>query len=97
MRSNSRASGIPIERLAGEAFKPESIPAAKSPAASQESDRGPNQRTTSRSPARLHHITPLEIYAKHGKMEIPRTISFRTTDPPESRRFQGFFPSGLLN
>ncbi|HVB81595.1 MAG TPA: hypothetical protein VNE82_16815 [Candidatus Binataceae bacterium] len=32
------ASGIPIERLAGEAFKPESIPAPKSPAASDDSD-----------------------------------------------------------
>src|SRR5271157_5605054 len=28
----ARASGIPIERLAGDAFKPEGIPAAKSPA-----------------------------------------------------------------
>jgi transposase-like protein len=37
----ARASGIPIERLAGEAFKPESIPAAKSPAASDESDKEP--------------------------------------------------------
>ena len=35
----ARASGIPIERLAGEAFKPESVPAAKSPAASEESDK----------------------------------------------------------
>jgi transposase-like protein len=28
----ARASGIPIERLAGEAFKPQRIPVAKSPA-----------------------------------------------------------------
>jgi transposase-like protein len=34
----ARASGIPIERLAGEAFKPESIPAAKSAASSNERD-----------------------------------------------------------
>jgi transposase-like protein len=34
----ARASGIPIERLAGEAFKPESIPAAKSPALFHEDD-----------------------------------------------------------
>jgi transposase-like protein len=34
----ARASGIPIERLAGEAFKPERIPAAKSPAPSHEHD-----------------------------------------------------------
>jgi transposase-like protein len=37
----ARASGIPIERLAGEAFKPESVPAAKSPVASDESDKEP--------------------------------------------------------
>ena len=35
----ARVSGIPIERLAGEAFKPERIPAAKSPASSHESDK----------------------------------------------------------
>ena len=34
----ARASGIPIERLAGDAFKPGSIPAAKSPASSDGSD-----------------------------------------------------------
>jgi hypothetical protein len=34
----TRASGIPIERLAGDAFKPEKIPVAKSPAASHEHD-----------------------------------------------------------
>jgi transposase-like protein len=34
----ARASGIPVERLAGEAFKPERIPAAKSPASSNERD-----------------------------------------------------------
>jgi hypothetical protein len=34
----ARASGIPIERLAGEAFKPERIPAAKSPASFHEDD-----------------------------------------------------------
>jgi hypothetical protein len=39
MHSNSRASGIPIERLAGEAFKPESIPATQSPASSDEHDK----------------------------------------------------------
>jgi len=37
-RKLARASGIPVERLAGDAVKPESIPAAKSPAMSQESD-----------------------------------------------------------
>src|SRR5271169_955338 len=35
----ARASGIPIERLAGEAFKPKSIPAANLQASSQESDK----------------------------------------------------------
>jgi len=34
----ARASGIPIERLAGDAFKAEKIPAAKSPALSNDSD-----------------------------------------------------------
>jgi transposase-like protein len=34
----ARASGIPIERLAGDAFKPENIPAAKSPVSSNEDD-----------------------------------------------------------
>jgi transposase-like protein len=34
----ARASGIPIERLAGDAFKPAQIPAASSRASSQESD-----------------------------------------------------------
>jgi len=37
----ARASGIPIERLAGDAFKPETIPAAKSPALSHEPDGEP--------------------------------------------------------
>ena len=37
----ARASGIPIERLAGEAFEPESIPAPKSPASSDEPDQDP--------------------------------------------------------
>ena len=32
------ASGIPIERLAGDAFKPERIPTAKSPNPSHETD-----------------------------------------------------------
>ena len=36
----ARASGIPIERLAGEAFKPESIPAARSIHASRKDDKG---------------------------------------------------------
>jgi hypothetical protein len=31
----ARASGIPIERLAGDAFKPGNIPAADSPASSE--------------------------------------------------------------
>ena len=35
----ARASGIPIERLAGEAFQPESIPATKSPASFHEDDK----------------------------------------------------------
>src|SRR5271169_5602379 len=35
----ARASGIPIERLAGDAFDPESIQAAKSLASSQEPDK----------------------------------------------------------
>src|SRR5271169_4253209 len=34
----ARASGIPIERLAGDAFKPEKIPAAKAPASFHEHD-----------------------------------------------------------
>jgi transposase-like protein len=34
----ARASGIPIERLAGDAFKPEKIPAAKWAAPSNEHD-----------------------------------------------------------
>jgi hypothetical protein len=34
----TRGSGIPIERLAGEAFKPESIPAAKSRPSFHEDD-----------------------------------------------------------
>ena len=37
----ARASGILVERLAGEAFKPESIPAAKSTASSHEADKDP--------------------------------------------------------
>jgi len=37
----ARASGIPVERLAGEAFKPETIPAAKSPASSHQPDQDP--------------------------------------------------------
>jgi transposase-like protein len=37
----ARVSGIPIERLAGEAFKPERIPPAKSPSSSHESDEEP--------------------------------------------------------
>jgi transposase-like protein len=37
----ARASGIPIERLAGDAFKPDSVPAAKSPASSDRSDKDP--------------------------------------------------------
>jgi transposase-like protein len=35
----ARASGIPIERLAGDAFKPQKIPDAKTPALSSESDQ----------------------------------------------------------
>ena len=35
----ARASGIPVERLAGEAFKPERIPAATSPDSSREADK----------------------------------------------------------
>lgn len=38
----ARASGIPIERLAGDAFKPESVPAAKFEAASDESETEPD-------------------------------------------------------
>jgi len=34
----ARVSGIPIARLAGDALKPESIPAAKSPPSSNERD-----------------------------------------------------------
>ncbi len=37
----ARASGIPIERLAGEAFKSQSVPAAKSRPASHRSDTDP--------------------------------------------------------
>jgi hypothetical protein len=37
----ARASGIPIERLAGEAFKPEKIPFPKSVALVHESDEEP--------------------------------------------------------
>jgi len=37
----ARVSGIPIERLAGDAFKPETIPAAKSAASSAGSDPDP--------------------------------------------------------
>jgi transposase-like protein len=37
----ARASGIPVERLAGEAFKPETIPAEKSTASSHEHDEDP--------------------------------------------------------
>ena len=37
----ARASGIPIERLAGEAFKPEKIPFPKSAAPVHESDEEP--------------------------------------------------------
>jgi hypothetical protein len=37
----ARVSGIPIERLAGDAFKPERIPAAKPPSLSRESDKDP--------------------------------------------------------
>jgi len=39
--TRARASGIPVERLAGDAFKPERIPAAKSPSASRKSDKDP--------------------------------------------------------
>jgi len=35
----ARASGIPIERLAGDAFKPDTIPASKSPASPNLSDK----------------------------------------------------------
>jgi hypothetical protein len=35
----ARASGIPIERLAGDAFKPGRIAAADSPGSSPESDK----------------------------------------------------------
>jgi hypothetical protein len=34
----ARASGIPIERLAGEAFKPENIPAPSSPVSSPDDE-----------------------------------------------------------
>src|SRR5580704_17454882 len=37
----ARASGIPIERLAGEAFKPEGTPAEKPPSSSREYDKEP--------------------------------------------------------
>ena len=37
----ARASGVPIERLAGDAFKPERIPAGKSPMSSHQSDKDP--------------------------------------------------------
>jgi hypothetical protein len=37
----ARASGIPIERLAGDAFRPEKIPAATSAASNHESDEEP--------------------------------------------------------
>ncbi len=39
----ARASGIPIERLAGDAFKPEKIPAAITPALSSEADEDPER------------------------------------------------------
>jgi hypothetical protein len=39
----ARVSGIPIERLAGDAFKPEDIPTAKSPALSNGSDTDLNK------------------------------------------------------
>jgi len=35
----ARASGIPIERLAGEAFKPDRVPSAESPASSHGRDK----------------------------------------------------------
>src|SRR5271154_5502976 len=35
----ARASGISVERLAGDAFKPDSIPALKSPVPSNQSDK----------------------------------------------------------
>ncbi len=44
----ARASGIPVDRLAGEAFKPERVPAAKSPASSNESDKDPGLKISSR-------------------------------------------------
>jgi len=37
----ARVSGIPIERLAGDAFKPEKIPPAQSSVSSNESDQDP--------------------------------------------------------
>jgi transposase-like protein len=37
----ARASGIPIERLAGDAFKPEKIPPTKSAASVHDSDKEP--------------------------------------------------------
>ena len=37
----ARASGIPIERLAGEALKPDTIPASKAPPSSNEHDKKP--------------------------------------------------------
>ncbi|MGD0076077.1 MAG: hypothetical protein ABSD31_17310, partial [Candidatus Binataceae bacterium] len=37
----ARASGIPVERLAGDAFKPEGIPTAKSRASSHQPDDDP--------------------------------------------------------
>ena len=37
----ARASGIPIERLAADTFKPERIPTAKSPEFSNEDDEDP--------------------------------------------------------
>ena len=37
----ARASGIPIERLAGDAFKPETVPTLKSTPPSDESEKEP--------------------------------------------------------
>jgi transposase-like protein len=39
----ARASGIPIERLAGDAFKPENIPAARPARSPRESDQEEDQ------------------------------------------------------
>src|SRR5579863_117564 len=44
----ARASGIPIERLAGEAFRPESISAATSPNSPPQSDKDSDKGRSSR-------------------------------------------------